>query len=46
MTIVGFESPFSQLLKPNYRWVIFSQKFLWICWLPEKAIQAILKMPF
>ena len=29
MTIVGFESPFSQLLNPNNRWVILAQKIPW-----------------
>ena len=29
MTIVGFESPFSQLLNPHNRWVILAQKIPW-----------------
>ena len=29
LTIVGFESPFSQTLNPNNRWVILAQKIPW-----------------
>ena len=29
LSLVGFESPFSQLLDPNNRWVVLAQKIPW-----------------